>query len=209
MPIQARPASPLERLVKWARRRPAAAALIALAGFAALATILAVRGHRCRREASDPTSPRLAWPSIIETRKRVEAESQLVDMEDDTYFKQLIAAQQAWENNNPVLADELLDRCPIRLRGWEWHHLRRRFHSELQTMRGHDGVALRHLVQTGRQPGRLRQPNRRASCSGRLPRIRSSGEFPAMTARSTAWPSTGRERGWPARKPAGRFGSGT
>jgi len=138
MPIQARPASPLERLVKWARRRPAAAALIALAGFSALATVLAIRGHVAAAKLQFDIA-RTGLALDHETRKRVEAESQLVDMEDDTYFKHLIAAQKDWENNNPVLADELLDRCPIRLRGWEWLHLRRRFHSELQTLRGHNG----------------------------------------------------------------------
>ena len=39
----------------------------------------------------------------------------------------------------PVVADQLLERCPVRLRGWEWHHLERRFHSELQTIQGHSG----------------------------------------------------------------------
>ncbi len=139
MPIQARPASPLERLVKWARRRPAAAALIALAGFSVLATIMAIRGHVAAAKLRSAVA-RTGKALDHETRKRAEVESQLVDMEDDTYFKQLIAAQLEWENNNPVLADELLDRCPIRLRGWEWHHLRRRFHSELQTLRGHSGA---------------------------------------------------------------------
>ncbi len=139
LPILARPASPLERLVKWAVRRPAAAALIALAGFSLLVTILAIRGQvTAAKLESAVASTGLALD--VETRKRSEAESQLVEMEDDTYFKQLIAAQQNWEGDNPVLADELLDRCPSRLRGWEWHHLRRRFHSELQTLRGHDGV---------------------------------------------------------------------
>jgi len=138
MPIQARPASPLERLSKWARRRPAAAGLIALAGFFSLATVLAIRGHVAAAKLQSAVA-QTGQALDHETRKRVDAESLLVDMEDDTYFKQLIAAEQDWENNNPVLADELLDRCPIRLRGWEWHHLRRRFHSELQTFRGHDG----------------------------------------------------------------------
>ena len=209
MPIQARPASPPERLVKWARRRPAAAALVALAVFSALATSPGDPRPCCRREAANPTVAQTGLALDDETQKRFEAESQLVDMEDDTYFKQLIAAQQNWENNNPVLADELLDRCPIRLRGWEWHHLRRRFHSELQTLRGHTGVALRHLIQTGRQPGRLRRRTDGLPALGNRTRIRLSGTFPAMTARSTAWPSTGREREWPVRKPAGRFGSGT
>jgi len=105
MPIQARPASPLERLVKWARRRPAAAALIALASFSALDTILAIRGHvAATKLQADVAQTGLALDH--ETRKRVEAESQLVDMEDDTYYKQLIAAQQDWENNKALFQNK-------------------------------------------------------------------------------------------------------
>ena len=139
MPIHARAASLPERLVKLARRRPAAVGSILAGSLCALATLLAIRGHlttvKLRTDVAE-TGQALD----LETRQRVAAESQLQDMEDDTYFKQLIAAQQAWESNDPVLADELLDRCPTRLRGWEWSHLRRRFHSELETLQGHSGV---------------------------------------------------------------------
>ena len=139
MPIHARAASLPERLVKLARRRPAAVGLILAGSLCALATLLAIRGHlttvKLRTDVAE-TGQALD----LATRQRVAAESQLQDMEDDTYFKQLIAAQQAWESNDPVLADELLDRCPARLRGWEWSHLRRRFHSELETLQGHSGV---------------------------------------------------------------------
>jgi WD40 repeat protein/serine/threonine protein kinase len=137
-PIQARPASTFERLVKWTRRRPAVAAVVALACLSSLAGLLAVRSH----QAAGRLRSQVAETGIAldqETRKRAHAESQLADMEDDAYFKQLAVAQAEWENNNPALADELLERCPNRLRGWEWHHLRRRFHSELGTLLGHNG----------------------------------------------------------------------
>lgn len=139
MPIQARPATPLERLVKWARLRPAAAAAIALAGCAALATALAIRGlvSTARLQTDIERAGRALNTA---THKRLEAESQLVDVEDDTYFKQLSAAELAWQTNDPERADDLLDRCPIRLRGWEWYHLHRRFHSDPQTFKGHSGL---------------------------------------------------------------------
>ena len=44
LPIQARPASGFERVAKWARRRPTAAALLVVAGVAVMSTALAVRG---------------------------------------------------------------------------------------------------------------------------------------------------------------------
>jgi WD40 repeat protein len=137
-PILARPAGPLERLAKWTRRRPAVAGLALLAGLAAIASALAVRGHLgiTRLESAVQTAGQAL---SSETGKRVIAENKLVEMEEETYFKQLIAAERAWSENDPVRADELLGQCPPRLRGWEWHHLRRRFHSELQTLKGHSG----------------------------------------------------------------------
>src|SRR4029079_10765636 len=65
--------------------------------------------------------------------------TELVTMGEEAYFKQLVAAAGAWEKNDPVQADALLDRRPTPLRHWAGHHLRRRFHSELQTLRGHSG----------------------------------------------------------------------
>jgi WD40 repeat protein len=138
LPIQARRASPLEHVVKWARRKRAAAALVALAAALALIAPLAIRN--LISTARLRTVVAKAGAALDnEKQKRVDAEIQLVDMEDETYFKQLIAAERAWEGFDPEHADLLLDRCPDRLRGWEWRHLWRKFHSELQTLKGHNG----------------------------------------------------------------------
>jgi WD40 repeat protein/serine/threonine protein kinase len=136
LPIRARATTPLERLVKWTRRRPAAAALVALSGVATIASGLAIRGLLSAAKLETDIE-RTGQALHRETRKRVEAESQLVDMEDQGYYKQLLAAERAWEQSDPATADRLLSYCPPRLRGWEWHHLRRRFHSEIQTFQGH------------------------------------------------------------------------
>jgi WD40 repeat protein len=137
-PIRARSASPPERLVKWVRRRPAAAALVILGVVSFLAVWAAVRGFLSAYRL-ETSVERAGMALDTEKRKRIEAQTELVNMEGEAYFKQLVAATDAWEQNEPVLADALLDRCPPQLRRWEWHHLRRRFHSELQTLRGHDG----------------------------------------------------------------------
>src|SRR5205085_549185 len=52
-PVRARPAGPWGRLGKWARRRPAAAALVGVGGLAALALPLGLLWHsvRLQREA--------------------------------------------------------------------------------------------------------------------------------------------------------------
>jgi tetratricopeptide (TPR) repeat protein len=47
-PVRARPVSARERLAKWVRRRPTAAALVAVSGLAALVLLLGLLGHNAR-----------------------------------------------------------------------------------------------------------------------------------------------------------------
>jgi WD40 repeat protein/tRNA A-37 threonylcarbamoyl transferase component Bud32 len=138
LPILARPATPVERLWKWARRRPAAASLIGLGTLTVLATLLAVRGHlSATRLRTDVGRVELARDQAV--RERIQAELELAHREEEAYFKLLIAAEQAWQRDDPDRADALLEQCASSQRRWEWHHLRRRFHSELQTLKGHNG----------------------------------------------------------------------
>src|SRR5262249_37230370 len=52
-----------------------------------------------------------------------------------------LAGQEA-SNSNLVLAEKLLDapECPDRLRGWEWHYLKRFCHADPLRLRGHRGA---------------------------------------------------------------------
>ncbi|QEH37228.1 Serine/threonine-protein kinase PrkC [Aquisphaera giovannonii] len=130
-PIRARPASIAERAARWARRRPAVAASLALAAVATIATALAIRGHA--------TAARAESERDAEATRRVQAEAGLGEAAKSSAFELVAAAERAWEGDDPSSADEWLDRCPEPHRGWEWYHLRRRFHSELLTLRGHNG----------------------------------------------------------------------
>jgi WD40 repeat protein/serine/threonine protein kinase len=56
------------------------------------------------------------------------------------YINGVTLADREWSNNNPARAEAILDTCPVDLRGWEWHHLKRRFHGELDVFRGHSGT---------------------------------------------------------------------
>src|SRR5262249_33587958 len=107
-------------------------------GVAMLATTLAIRSTLMSARLETEVA-RVGMALNTETRRSVQAQSDLVEMENETYFKQLIAADEAWEHNEPDRADQFLEWCPVRLRRWEWHHLRRRFHSELRTLQGHSG----------------------------------------------------------------------
>ena len=117
MPIHARPARVAERLVKWARRRPTVAALLLVAVVALSASALAIGGL-------------VAWNR--ESSRRRQAERRFVlsnqahqQLEEDSYFDRILAAEQALANHDPDKAGRLLEECPPPLRGWEWRHLMR------------------------------------------------------------------------------------
>jgi WD40 repeat protein len=104
-PIRARPVGTWERLVKWARRRPAAAALVAVTS---LASVLLVTG--------------LVVGLVVIT-------GALQREQQTSYLKGITSAQHEISVGNWGRVDEFLEGCPERLRGWEWHHLKRLRHA--------------------------------------------------------------------------------
>ena len=103
LPIHARAATPLEHMVKWLRRRPAAAAPLPSSPARSLLplcwqfVVWALPRQGFKSAVADA-----GMALDTEKQKREDAESQLVEMEDDSYFKQLIAAQDAWEHFDPA-----------------------------------------------------------------------------------------------------------
>lgn len=59
--------------------------------------------------------------------------------ETNRYFNAIALADSKWFADDTQHADELLEECPVELRHWEWHHLKRRLHGQLQTLTGHTG----------------------------------------------------------------------
>lgn len=112
-PIRARPVSARERLLKWARRRPA------LAGLIALVLVLAVVGIS----------------SITWQWRR--AEAALAKAEVNHYFHSIALVYPQWSSNNLERAEQILDQeCPPSLRHWEWYYLKRLCHAERLCLRG-------------------------------------------------------------------------
>jgi eukaryotic-like serine/threonine-protein kinase len=105
-PIRARPIPAWERVIKWTRRRPAVAALILVSS---LASVLLVVGL-------------VVW--IVRERQALEASEQTA------YFNGISSAEHEISTGNWGRAEELLDECPERLRGWEWHYLKRLRHTD-------------------------------------------------------------------------------
>jgi WD40 repeat protein/serine/threonine protein kinase len=152
-PILARPATSSERLVQWAKRRPAIAALGVLTAFVLLLLALAT---------SVVTRERL---SARKDRSRaILRESEL---KRERYAADIHGALRFWEAGNVNQLAELLDNYAPQsneedLRGFEWYYLRRLCHDPAHILREHDGEVYaaafspdgKRLV-SGGQDGRL------------------------------------------------------
>jgi WD40 repeat protein len=130
-PVRARPTPAWERLAKWARRRPAVAALALLSAVTAAVAFALVTWQW--REA-DAARTRAEDARSGEERQRRQAEDALNDARISLYFNHIALADREWHAGNPGRAEELLDNCPAELREWEWHYLKRLCHGDLLTL---------------------------------------------------------------------------
>jgi WD40 repeat protein len=133
-PVVARPAGLGERLVKWSRRRPTLAALVAVSVAALLTLVggglvfslsLAAQARRAERAEKQATD-----------RAR-DAEREQGRAERMLYAGQIASAQREWELGNLNIAWDHLQRCQADLRGWEHGHLRGLFQRNQRTLLGH------------------------------------------------------------------------
>jgi WD40 repeat protein len=141
-PILARPAGFLERAVKWIRRRPAIAALLATI---VVLLILGASGITwAYREAIRERREALLQRDAAESaRSQAEHErnNALVQQENAEHslaMKTLLAAQASWRESNAGEARRHLEDVPEHRRGWEWGVLRRQFDGGLLTLHGHN-----------------------------------------------------------------------
>ncbi len=146
-PILARPVSPWERSIKWARRRPAIAALI-LVGALAVVSLVAFAVGQSYRTKLEQFNARLT-DALRETERAKRAEEDqklqtaeaLAKVENYLYFQTLASTQRELAANELSRADELLDRCPQGLRGWEWAYLKHRAHRDHSRLTTQDQIA--------------------------------------------------------------------
>jgi WD40 repeat protein/tRNA A-37 threonylcarbamoyl transferase component Bud32 len=128
-PILARPVGPAERAWHWGRRHPAAAGLLGVSFLAALALVGAG----------------VAWSYAVQLNQakdgavqaRGEADHQRQLLEQVLYTNRVQRAHAAWREGNVVLANGLLQECPVSLRQWEWHYVHHLSDGELLTLEGH------------------------------------------------------------------------
>jgi WD40 repeat protein len=121
-PILARRTGAWERVLKWSRRHPAAAALVGMSGIAALTLVgLGVA---------------LAYHSRLQAAY-AEKDAALARELTFLYQNRIIFAERELNDNNPHRAEKLLDECPPALRNWEWNYLKRQCHTDLMTIPAH------------------------------------------------------------------------
>jgi WD40 repeat protein len=123
-PIRARPVTPAERALKWIKRQPVIASL--LAGIVVV-TALAFLGILYALWET-----RLAQQNEATHRKA--AELALDRAERSVYFGNVAQARSQWLLNNIGASAKLLNQCQPRQRGWEWHYLNGLNHTDLLTI---------------------------------------------------------------------------
>jgi WD40 repeat protein len=134
-PIQARPAGVWERGWRWARRKPAAAALCLVSAVAAVAVVgIAVAlAYSSRLEG--------AFRKTEEARQQADAARQKA--EHFQYFHHIALAHAGWREGNLVGVEQLLDNCPIGKRNWEWDYLKRLCHQDEMTLSDSKDILMR------------------------------------------------------------------
>jgi WD40 repeat protein/serine/threonine protein kinase len=133
-PIVARPVSPVERAIKWARRRPAIAALV-MAILLLLGSLLGLgiwsyaEIDRSLVIAKAEGKRALEQTRIAQERNKVATE-RAEDLAWEDYINRVNRAYGEVQRDNVALAEDLLHGCPIERRGWEWHFVNRLCHPE-------------------------------------------------------------------------------
>jgi len=146
--IAARPVGVLERGWKWARRRPAVAALLgavlvlSLVGGAGIAWSYGEALREKSRAEKGEADALAEKKEANEQRQFAEgektrAEKQLLRAEWLLYASQITLAQQVWQGNDARVAWHYLEATRRDFRDWEYRYLCTLFNSNQRTFRGH------------------------------------------------------------------------
>jgi hypothetical protein len=117
------------------------AALVFAVGLAATAGSATWLWHR----AEDAADREKLARGQAEQARQAEAEARageqraLRDLRVVLCSQRVGRAHQEWRENEPDRAEQLLQACPVELRGWEWRYVYRLCHSDLCTLDGHAG----------------------------------------------------------------------
>jgi hypothetical protein len=161
-PITARPVGIVGRALKWARRRPMTAGLTVLSAVSTVLLIIVLGASnvligRKEREAVDALK-RERWlrqelaranTLLAEQQKKTEEALQsktkaLAATSEDlqrerlaSYYQRIALADAARSAGEHGRVEQVLDECPVDLRGWEWRYLKRLSSAEPLPFAGH------------------------------------------------------------------------
>ena len=139
IPILAKPPGLLERTTKWARRRPAAAALLAVTFLAIAALWSGTLWHARTLSAALKQSEENRKQAVANEQQALHREKSLRNYQ---YAWRVQVARQAWETRNANLFRDVLSQPTAKgarsdLRGFEWHYLWNILHPKAPALRGH------------------------------------------------------------------------
>jgi hypothetical protein len=118
-PILARPAGPVEKVVRWCRRNPVVAALLTGIVVVFVTAFVLVSWSYWRADKALEE----------EARQRQEAERREKAERWERYRSNLVAAASALQVHNVAAARDALEAAPTEHRNWEWQY----FHHQLDT----------------------------------------------------------------------------
>jgi serine/threonine protein kinase len=144
-PIHARPAGPAEHAWKWARRHPTVSVLaFGLATWVVVSYCLFLVQwrdvQRARVELASQAGELNSARAELDVERRAAATARRMADESRrhadwvSYLLQLNAAEREYTTYDAAKARDLLDHCPVALRSWEWHYLRRRIEGSAVTV---------------------------------------------------------------------------
>jgi hypothetical protein len=150
-PVTARPVGALGRVVKWVRRSPRTAALLAVV-LALGVTVVVGSLTTAARIAAEQKITKEAEEKAL--RSLGESNAQRDKANRSLYVAYMLLAQQAWKEKRVGRVEQLLDGVGawdvrtgnaawLQTRGWEWHYLRRLARApasaeERRTLAGHE-----------------------------------------------------------------------
>jgi WD40 repeat protein/serine/threonine protein kinase len=143
-PIKARRVSETEKFLRWCRRNPLPAGLLAGILLVFLLGFVLVFGQwRVAEAARQDEQGQRTRADILKDKARAEektARAEAERAEEALYFSNIARAQLEYRANNIADAESILDSCPASRRGWEWQFLKGLNHADLFTVvTGHSG----------------------------------------------------------------------
>jgi WD40 repeat protein/serine/threonine protein kinase len=142
--ILARRVGRLERAAKWARRKPATAALLAVSllatlGFIVGGSLFTLRLQQQKRDL-EISNERLTETSSELERSKDEVDRSLEQAYQALARSNIHLAYQHWQTKNLGIVRNLLDQCRAETRDWEWRYLDRALESAHVVLHGHTAV---------------------------------------------------------------------